>query len=174
MTKGLVRKNNLSDLESAEQARINLGLATADYDRIRGLYTSAGVLNTDIQKLAGSVGNYQQQIDSINAAISGIPASLYANVAGDTISGEWNNIGAMGAIAVLVSGSTITPSSDALFVHEYQGGQFRLTTSGLTVNTGLTVERLIDNGNVVTTSGVVVGKRIPVTINGVPFFLEAS
>lgn len=174
MTKGLVRKNNLSDLESAEQARTNLGLATADYNRIRGLYTSAGVLNTDIQKLAGSASNYQQQVDFINATISGIPSSLYVNVAGDTISGEWNNTGTMGGINILVSGSTITPSSDALFVHEYQDGQFRLTTSSLTVNTGLTVERLIDNGNVVTTSGIVVGKRIPVTINGVPFFLEAS
>ena len=36
MARGLVRKNNLSDLENAEQARINLGLASADYNRIRG------------------------------------------------------------------------------------------------------------------------------------------
>jgi hypothetical protein len=45
MTRGLVRKNNLSDLPSPEQARTNLGLATADYNRIRGLYASAGVSN---------------------------------------------------------------------------------------------------------------------------------
>jgi hypothetical protein len=55
MTRGLVRKNNLSDLENAEQARINLGLATADYNRIRGLYASAGVSNIDVQRIAGSL-----------------------------------------------------------------------------------------------------------------------
>jgi hypothetical protein len=55
MTRGLVRKNNLSDLENAEQARINLGLATADYNRIRGLYASAGVSNVDVQRIAGSL-----------------------------------------------------------------------------------------------------------------------
>ena len=72
MTRGLVRKNNLSDLPSPEQARTNLGLATADYNRIRGLYASAGVSNFDIQRIAGSAGNYQQQINSINGIVSGI------------------------------------------------------------------------------------------------------
>lgn len=174
MTKGLVRKNNLSDLESAEQARINLGLANADYDRIRGLYTSAGVSNFDIQCLARSTGNYQAQINSINATLGGIVPSAYANVSGDTISGTWSNVGAMGAVSVLVSGSTISASSDALFVHDSGGGQFRLTTTTLIASNGLTVERLVDNGNVVVASGVIAGKRIPVMINGVPFFLEAS
>ena len=51
MTRGLVRKNNLSDLPDAEQARINLGLASADYNRIRGLYISAGVSNVDVQRI---------------------------------------------------------------------------------------------------------------------------
>jgi hypothetical protein len=174
MTRGLVRKNNLSDLDSPEQARINLGLATADYNRIRGLYSSAGVSNLDVQRIAGSIGNYQQQIISINATVSGIPGSLYVNQANATISGEWNNVGSIGAVSILVSGVTIPASSDALFVHEYQNGQFRLTTSTLTVNTGLTIERLVDNGNITFASGVVANTRIPVMINGVPFFIEAG
>jgi hypothetical protein len=174
MTRGLVRKNNLSDLDSPEQARINLGLATADYDRIRGLYASAGVSNLDIQRIAGSTGNYQQQIASINATVSGIPASLYVDQVSPTISGEWNNIGSMGAASVLVSGSTISGSSDSLFTPDFTGGQFRLTTTSMVVNSGLTVQRFIDGGNLITATGVVVDTEIPVMINGVQFFIEAG
>ena len=174
MIKGLVRKNNLSDLESPEQARINLGLATDDYSRIKGLYTSAGVFNIEIQRIANSQGNYQSQIDAINATINSIVPAAYVNVSGDTISGTWTNVGRIGAISVLVSGSTPTASSDSLFTHEAAGGQFRLTTTTLVANQGLNVGRLIASGNTVVASGVVVGRRIPITINTVPFFLEAS
>ena len=37
--RGLARKNNLADLPDPLQARRNLGLADADYNRIRGLFT---------------------------------------------------------------------------------------------------------------------------------------
>jgi hypothetical protein len=174
MTQGLVRKNNLSDLLSPEQARTNLGLATADYERIRGLYTSAGVSNVDVQRLAGSSSNYQQQILSINSIISGIPSSLYVSRSGDTISGEWNNVGSMGAVSVLISGSTISGSSDALFASDFAGGEFRITTTTLIANSGLTVQRFVDSGNVITATGVVVDTEIPVMINGVQFFIEAG
>ena len=174
MTKGLVRKNNLSDLESPEQARINLGLASADYNRIKGLYASAGVSNVEIQRIANAAGNYQFQIDSINSTINSIVPAAYANVSGDTISGTWTNVGRFGAVSVLVSGVSISGSSDSLFTHETAGGQFRLTTSTLVANKGLNVEKLIASGNTVVASGVIVGKRIPITINNVPFFLEAS
>jgi len=174
MIKGLVRKNNLSDLESPEQARINLGLLTDDYNRIKGLYASAGVSNLEIQRIANSQGNYQTQIDSINTTINSIVPAAYANVSGDTISGTWTNVGQLGAFSVLVSGSPPTASSDSLFTHETAGGQFRLTTTTLIANKGLTVERLIASGNTVVASGVVVGKRIPITINNIPFFIEAS
>jgi len=174
MTQGLVRKNNLSDLPSPEQARANLGLATADYERIRGLYTSAGVSNIDVQYIAGSTSNYQQQISSINSTISGIPSSIYVSKSGGTISGEWNNVGAMGAASVLISGSTISGSSDALFASDFAGGQFRITTATLVANSGLTVQRFVSSGNVVTATGVMIDTEIPIMINGAPFFIEAG
>ena len=174
MTQGLVRKNNLSDLPSPEQARANLGLATADYERIRGLYTSAGVSNIDVQYLAGAASNYQQQISSINSTISGIPSSIYVSKSGGTISGEWNNVGAMGATSVLISGSTISGSSDALFASDFAGGQFRITTTTLVANSGLTVQRFVSSGNVVTATGVMIDTEIPIMINGAPFFIEAG
>ncbi len=174
MTEGLVRKNNLSDLPSPEQARINLGLATADYERIRGLYTSAGVSNLEVQCLAGSSSNFQQQLSSINSTISGISSSLYVSNSGDTISGEWNNVGLMGAPSILLSGSTISGSSSALFTPDFVGGQFRLTVSGMVANRGLTIQRFVDSGNVTTATGVAANTEIPIMINGVQFFLEAG
>ena len=174
MTRGLVRKNNLSDLPSPEQARINLGLATADYNRIRGLYASAGVSNFDIQRIAGSAGNYQQQINSINGIVSGIVPALYADRAGDTLSGTWTNIGRMNAVSIKVSGITPAESTDALFVHDYQGGVFRLTASAMVAPSGLTVESISDGGGVVLASGVTTNKLVPITIGSIPYFLEAG
>jgi hypothetical protein len=174
MTRGLVRKNNLSDLPSPEQARTNLGLATADYNRIRGLYASAGVSNFDIQRLAGSTGNYQQQINTINAIASGVNPALYANRAGDTLSGTWTNIGRINAVSITVSGSPPAQSTDALFVHDYQGGEFRLTASAMVAPSGLTVESISDGGGVVFASGVTTNKLVPITIGSIPYFLEAG
>ena len=174
MTKGLVRKNNLSDLPSPEQARINLGLATADYNRIRGLYSSAGVSNYDVQRIADSTGNYQQQIDAINATVSGITPALYADKAGDTISGVWTNIGLISAIDIRVSGITPQSSNDSLFVYDYQQSDFRLTTSAMVAPLGLTVEAIGDGGGVVFASGVLTNKLVPIMIAGVQFFLEAG
>jgi hypothetical protein len=174
MTRGLVRNNNLSDLPNPIQARANLGLATADYNRIRGLFTSAGVSNIDVQRLAGSTSNFQQQINSINATISGIVPSLYVDRTGDSITGEWTNIGRMSAVFIRQSGTTPSPSTDALFTHEYQEGNFRLTASTLTINTGLTVENFVDGGSMVLGSGITPNARVPISIRGVPFFLEAG
>jgi hypothetical protein len=174
MTRGLVRSNNLSDLPSPEQARINLGLATADYERIRGLFQSAGLTNVDIQRIAGSINNYQQQIDSINTTVSGINPALYVEKAGDSITGTWTNTGAMSAVEVKVSGVVPQESSDALFEHDYQAGQFELTTSEMEAPSGLTTERLVDKGGVVFASGVVPDRLVPIKIGAVPFFLEAG
>jgi hypothetical protein len=174
MTRGLVRKNNLSDLPDPVQARTNLGLATADYNRIRGLFTSAGVSNVDVQRIARSTSNFQQQINSISATISGINLSLYVDRTGDSITGEWNNVGRMSAVSIRQSGTTPSPSSDALFTHDYQGGNFRLTASTVTINTGLTVENFVDGGSMVLASGITPNARVPISIGGVPFFLEAG
>lgn len=174
MTRGLVRKNNFSDLPNPEQARINLGLATADYNRIRGLFQSAGVSNVDVQRIANSAGNYQVQLNSINSTVSGIVPSLYANKAGDSLTGTWTNTGRISAINIRVSGVTPQASSDTLFMHDYQGGEFKLSASSMVAPSGLTVEKLGDGGGVVFASGVVTNKLVPISIGGVPYFLEAG
>ena len=174
MTKGLVRKNNLSDLENAEQARFNLGLASADYNRIRGLYTSAGVSNVDVQRIARSTSNFQQQIDSLNASLSGIVPSLYVARSGDTITSGWTNQGYIQPGSLVQSGTTLSGSSDSLFTLTVSDLSYSLSTSSLVCNLGLTVQSLVDNGSVVFASGVVVNKRVPVRINGRSYFLEAG
>jgi len=174
MTRGLVRKNNLSDLPSAEQARINLGLATADYNRIRGLFTSAGVSNVDVQRIARSTSNFQGQINGLTATLSGIIPSLYVSRSGDTISGSWTNTGYIQPGSLVQSGVTLSGSSDSLFTLTVSGLSYALSTSTLTTNAGLTVQGLKDNGGVIFASGVVPNKKVPVRINGVPYFLEAG
>jgi hypothetical protein len=174
MTRGLIRKNNLSDLPSPEQARINLGLTTADYNRIRGLFTSAGVSNVDVQRIANSTGNFQEQIDGLTTTLSGIVPSLYVSRSGDTVSGTWTNIGYIQPRSLVQSGVTLSGSSDALFTLSVSGLSYALSTSTLTMNSGLTVQGLRDNGGVVFASGVVANKLVPIRINGVPYFLEAG
>jgi hypothetical protein len=174
MTRGLIRKNNLSDLPSPEQARTNLGLTTADYNRIRGLFTSAGVSNVDVQRIASSTGNFQQQIDGLTITLSGIVPSLYVSRSGDTVSGTWTNIGYIQPGSLVQSGVILGSSSDALFTLSVSGLSYALSTSTLTMNSGLTVQGLRDNGGVVFASGVVANKLVPMQINGVPYFLEAG
>ena len=174
MARGLVRKNNLSDLENAEQARINLGLATADYNRIRGLCTSAGVSNVDVQRIAGSAGNFQTQINSLNTSLSGIVPSLYVSRSGDTITSGWTNQGYIQPGSLVQSGTTLSGSSDSLFTLAVSGLSYSLSTSSLVCDLGLTVQSLVDNGSVAFDSGVVVNKLVPMKINGVQYFLEAG
>lgn len=174
MTRGLVRRNNLSDLPDAEQARINLGLATADYNRIRGLYTSAGLRPWEIQRIAGSSNNYQLQIDSINAIIDGINPSLYVKRAGDTLTGTWTNTGIISAVEIQQSGVTPQSSSDALFIHDYQAGLFEISTTTMVANSGMTVTNFLDGGGVVLASGVVPDRRVPIKIRGIQYYAEAG
>jgi hypothetical protein len=174
MTRGLVRKNNFSDLLSPEQARINLGLATADYNRIRGLFTSAGVSNVDVQRIGGSSSNFQQQIDTLTAALSGIVPSLYVARSGDTITSGWTNQGYIQPGSVIQGGVTLSGSTDSLFTLTVSGLSYSLSTATLVCNSGLTVQGLVDNGGVIYASGVVADKLVPMKINGVPYFLEAG
>jgi hypothetical protein len=174
MPRGLARKNNLSDLPSAEQARINLGLATADYNRIRGLYTSAGVSNVDIQRIANSAGNYQGQIDGLNTSLSGIVPSLYVTRSGDTISSGWTNYGYIQPGQLVQSGVTLSGSSDSLFSLSVSGLSCSLSTSTLTMQSGVTVQRFSDSGGVVFASGITPDRLVPMQINGVPYFVEAG
>jgi hypothetical protein len=174
MARGLVRKNNLSDLPSPEQARINLGLNTADINRIKGLFSSAYVQPDDVQKIAGSAGNYQGQVNSLNSTLSGIVPALYVNRAGDTVTSGWTNTGFIRPSVVVQNGTVLGASSDSLFSLTVSGLSYQLSTSTLTCNLGLKIQGLQDNGNVVFASGITVNKKVPVKIGGVQFFIEAG
>ena len=174
MTRGLVRKNNLSDLPSPEQARINLGLASADLNRIKGLFSSASIQPTEVQCIAGSASNFQQQIDSINSTLSGIVPTLHVARSGDTVTSGWTNTGFIQSSFVVQSGTTLSGSTDGLFSLTVSGFSYSLSTSTLVCNLGLTVQGLEDNGNVVFASGITTNKKVPVKIGGRQFFIEAG
>ena len=174
MTRGLVRNNNLSDLPSPEDARINLGLSSEDYDAIKGLYIGVGLRASDVQCIARSANNYQLQVDVTSATLSGIIVSDYVANAGDTISGTWTNTGFIQSATVIQSGSTLAASSDALFTLSASGLSYSLSTATLSMTSGLTVQALRDNGSVVFASGVVTNKLVPIKIGGVQFFVEAG
>ena len=174
MARGLARKNNLSDLASAEEARANLGLATDDYNRIRGLFTSAGVSNVDVQRIANSTGNYQTQIDGLNASLSGIVPSSYVQLSGDTITSGWTNTGYIQASQFVQSGSTLSGSTDSLFTLSASGLSYSLSTSAMVCQQGFSFTSLLDNGNVVFSSGVTTSKRVPIGVNGVPYFVDVG
>jgi hypothetical protein len=174
MARGLVRKNNFSDLPSPGQARNNLGLATADYNRIRGLFTSAGVSNIDVQRIAGSANNYQDQIDSLSASLSGIVLNLYVERSGDTTTGTWTNYGYIQPGTLVQSGVVLGSSSDGSFSLTVTGLSYSLYRNTLVMQQGVTAQALRDNGAVVFASGVVANKLIPISINNVPYFLEAG
>lgn len=180
MTRGLVRKNNLSDLPSPEQARANLGLATADYNRIRGLFTSAGISNVAVQRIANSTSNFQNQINSLNVTLSGtetlpgVDPSLYVDRAGDTIVSGWTNQGYIQPGSVVQSGITLSGSTDSLFSLTVSGLSYAISTSSLIMNNGLALGGLSDNGNASFASGVVPNKLVPFSIDGVQYYLEAG
>jgi hypothetical protein len=174
MTRGLVRKSNLSDLPSPEQARINLGLATADLNTIRGLFSSAYVQSSDVQYIGRSSSNFQQQINSLNSTLSGIVPSLYVARSGDTITSGWTNTGFIRSGSVVQSGVTLSGSTDSLFTLTVSGLSYQLSATTLVCNSGITVQSFEDNGNVVFASGVTVNKRVPVMISGRQFFIEAG
>lgn len=173
MTRGLVRKNNLSDLTDPVQARVNLGLQTPDYRRIRGLFLSSGVSNLDVQKIANSSSNFQAQINSSTALLVTITPALYANKAGDTLSGTWTNIGKIGASGIVVSGITLSGSSDALFSRSLPLSSLQLeTASGVVMPSGLAINNLASSGNTVIESGKTAGSYLNLQVKGVPYRVE--
>lgn len=174
MTRGLVRNNNLSDLADPVQARINLGLATADYNRIRGLFTSAGVSHVDVQRIARASSNYQQQITSIISTLFNIVPSNYVALSGGTITSGWTNTGFIRATSFITNGVVLSGSTDSLFTLTVSGFSFAISTSSIVCNLGLTVSSLVDNGNMQLSSGVTVNKLARISVNGRPFFIEVG
>jgi hypothetical protein len=173
MTRGLVRKNNLSDLPDPIQARINLGLQTPDYRRIRGLFLSSGVNNVEVQRIANSSSNFQTQINSSTAILATITPALYANKTGDTLTGIWTNRGKIGASGLVVSGITLSGSTDDLFSRSSPLSSLQLeTASGVTLPSGLSLNNLVGSGNISVESGKTIGNFMSIQVAGVPYRLE--
>ena len=94
MTKGLVRANNFSDLADKDQAVVNLGLSSADYAALKGLYATAGIDFAVIGEIGNSQGNYQAQLDGLTTTFSGVALSGYVNRSGNSsIIGNWTHGG---------------------------------------------------------------------------------
>jgi hypothetical protein len=173
MTRGLVRKNNLSDLTAPERARINLGLQTNDYRRIRGLFLASGVTNVDVQRIANASSNFQNQVNSSTALLATITPALYADKIGDTLTGVWASRGKIGASGVVASGITLSGSTDALFIRSSPLSSLQIeTASGITMPSGLTVRAMVSSGNVVVESGKTVDSFLNIQVNGVPYRID--
>lgn len=175
MTRGLVRKNNLRDLTNPEQARINLGLQSNDYKRIKGLFLSSGVTNIDVQKIANSSTNFQDQVDASTALLATITSELYADKTGDTLTGTWTNIGKIGANSIVASGITLSGSTDALFSRSSPLSSLQIeTASGVTMPNGLIVNNITSSGNVVVASGKTVAVTLDINVRGVPYKIDLA
>lgn len=173
MTRGLVRKNNLSDLPDPIRARINLNLQTVDYQRIRGLFLSSGVSNVEIQKIANSSSNFQLQINASTAILATITPALYANKAGDVLTGTWTNRGKIGASGLVVSGIVLSGSTDTLFARSSPLSSLQLeTASGVTIPSGLSLNNLVGSGNISVESGKTIANYMSIQVAGVPYRLE--
>ena len=173
MARGLVRKNNLSDLIDPVQTRVNLGLQVPDYQRIRGLFLSSGVNNLDVQKIANSSTNFQNQVNSSTSLLATITSSLYANKTGDTLTGAWTNTGKIAANAIVNASIVLSGSTDVLFSRSSPLSSLQIeTASGVTIPSGLSVNNLVSSGNVLMVSGQTVSRTMAIAINGVPYRID--
>ena len=173
MARGLVRKNNLSDLLDPVQARVNLGLQVPDYKRIRGLFLSSGVNNLDVQKIANSSTNFQNQINSSTALLATITSSLYANKTGDTLTGTWTNTGKIAANTIVSASIVLSGSTDVLFSQASPLSSLQIeTVSGVTMSSGLSVNNIVSSGNILMVSGQTVSRTMAIEINGVPYRID--
>jgi hypothetical protein len=173
MARGLVRKNNLSDLDNPTQARVNLGLQVPDYKRIRGLVLSSGVNNLDVQKIANSSSNFQNQIGSSTSSLATITSNLYANKAGDTLTGTWTNAGKISANTVVSASVVLSGSTDVLFSRSSPLSSLQIeTASGVVMPSGLSINNLVSSGNVLLVSGQTVTRTMAIAINGVPYRID--
>lgn len=173
MARGLVRKNNLSDLVDPVQARVNLGLQVPDYKRIRGLVLSSGVNNFDVQKIANSSTNFQNQVNSSTSLLATITSSLYANETGDTLTGTWTNTGKIAANTIVSASIVLSGSTDVLFSRASSLSSLQIeTASGVIMPSGLSVNNLVSSGNVLMVSGQTVSRTMAIAINGVPYRID--
>jgi len=177
MTKGLARANNLSDVPDKKQALANLGLAPDDYTALKGLYTTAGIDFSVIGGIAGSIGNYQAQIDAISGTVAGVTVANFVNRQGNgTISGNWTSSGGYFSVA---SGLPLgfSPSSDSLFVLSIENGEAVISASGITAS-GFSFSSWRQSASMipqqVIPTGVSSVRLIPIAVNGITYYLEGQ
>ena len=177
MTKGLVRANNLSDIPDKAVALANLGLLQEDYAALRGLYTTAGIDFSVIGGIAGSVGNYQAQIDGISGTLAGVTVANFVNKQGNgTISGNWTNTGGYFSVASgLPSG--FSPSFDSRFVLSIENGEAIISASGITAS-GFSFSSWRQSATTVSQQAISTGvssmRLIPIAVDGVVYYLEGQ
>ena len=177
MTKGLARANNLSDVPDKKQALANLGLAPDDYTALKGLYTTAGIDFSVIGGIAGSIGNYQAQIDAISGTVAGVTVANFVNRQGNgTISGNWTSSGGYFSVASgLPSG--FLPSSDSLFVLSIENGEAVISASGITAS-GFSFSSWRQSATTVSQQAISTGigelRLIPIEINGTVYYMEGQ
>ena len=177
MTKGLVRANNFSDLADKDQAVVNLGLSSADYAALKGLYATAGIDFAVIGEIGNSQGNYQAQLDGLTTTFSGVALSGYVNRSGNSsIIGNWTHGG--GYISVnngLPSG--YPASTDSLFSLSIESGEAVIVASGL-VASGLSYNGVRQSNSTVTQASLRNGfsplHLIPLQVGGQAYFAQAG
>lgn len=178
MPRGLVRSENLRDLPNRDTALQNLQISIQDVERIQGAAFPYGVQPQNVQRIAASSGNFQQQVDTYSQALYGLNSNvgsgIYVRRSGDQITGTWTNSqGFIQASGIYVNGVAATPSTDSLFSHAADG-TFEITTTVLRCASGITVERIIDHNNIVMSGTLTPNLIYPVTINGVSYNIEAA
>jgi len=177
MTKGFVRANNLSDILDKAVALANLGLSQEDYAALKGLYTTAGIDFSVIGGIAGSVGNYQAQVDAISGTLAGVTVANFVNRQGNgTISGNWTNTGGYFSVASgLPSG--FSPSSDSRFVLSIENGEAVISASGITAS-GFSFSSWRQSATTVSQQAISTGiselRLIPIEINGTMYYMEGQ
>lgn len=170
---GLAQKNNLSDLLSPVQARANLGLADADYKRVKGLYAVAGLSNLCFQRIAGATGNFQAQLNAANSVLAGVDLSLYALRSGDVLTGVWSNAGFITAGSVVMGGVAATPASDPLF--SKSAGSLRISAlSSMTLGYGLNTSAILSEGNIAASTLKQMASTMPISVSGTTYRIETT
>lgn len=109
------------------------------------------------------------------SGVGGNPVTTLRAAVGDALTGTWSNSGKINASGIIVSGVTLSGSTDALFSRSSPLSSLQITTaSGVVIPSGLTVNNLTSSGNIVIASGKVAANTIPVTIRGVSYKVDLA
>ncbi len=109
------------------------------------------------------------------SGVGGNPVTTLRAAVGDALTGTWSNSGKINASGIIVSGVTLSGSTDALFSRSSPLSSLQIeTASGVVIPSGLTVNNLTSSGNIVIASGKVAASTIPVTIRGINYKVDLA